>query len=650
VEPGEAFIAVTSIEGTQPRFLAGLSFGGRKADVDALLAEGRAELKQNWPSGKSDLTMEGRTEIETFTYQDTIVGEAYCQDWYFVSNDMELLRHTIDIAGQGRGEKSLGASDLYRKSTAHLPADGELVVFGQVGIISDRLISLLTAAGQAPDPKQIAEWKKIQAIAWGTKFEDTLMRDTLFIFSPGNSVEPTLGQNALGLSDANTFLTYATLMPTNIDVADSSLGILRTMLPGYAAFEGGLTAKGLKLSDFGKAFGPEFGMLLDWTQGAPQPSTLFAMDVRDTATAKKFVEVFADGGAGAPAWGREGKDGITIYQSPPAQGLLAFSPTLALTDRFLVIGFSQPEVLAGLAQLKSGKMAIAASPAFVQAAKSVAAPTSGYGYLDLKTLVERSYSTLRPALAMAIAFSPDSAKYIDAGKLPGTEAISKHLSPAVYSQSVSADGTLVESVGPLTFNQVAVVAIGGTVAAALPMIENAISGGLNLDPNLLQQAPAKQVPPATPPPKQEPEPAPAESQAEPVLLRPRSYKQKLREGEDFIRKSGKRCYFPLPMPIHKKTAFSRRLPDLVTEELASVLSSKSQFEFKELFEVVHENLRNRNAASGGEEMLRLRAYEKLQNLVARGMVKKDGKKYKGIPKQLATLQTIPPPAPAPAAV
>ena len=102
------------------------------------------------------------------------------------------------------------------------------------------------------------------------------------------------------------------------------------------------------------------------------------------------------------------------------------------------------------------------------------------------------------------------------------------------------------------------------------------------------------------------------------------------------------------MPIHKKTAFSRRLPDLVTEELASVLSSKSTFEFKDLFDVVHENLRNRNAASGGEEMLRLRAYEKLQNLVARGMVKKEGKKYKGIPKQLATLQTTPPPVPAPA--
>jgi|SRR5258706_14534510 hypothetical protein len=87
-----------------------------------------------------------------------------------------------------------------------------------------------------------------------------------------------------------------------------------------------------------------------------------------------------------------------------------------------------------------------------------------------------------------------------------------------------------------------------------------------------------------------------------------------------------------------KTAygFSRRGPDRVTEELTTVLSDKTWFEFKELFLVVHANLRARNAASGGEEMLRLRAYEKLQNLVQGGVVKKDGKRYKGVPAALAT--------------
>jgi hypothetical protein len=91
-----------------------------------------------------------------------------------------------------------------------------------------------------------------------------------------------------------------------------------------------------------------------------------------------------------------------------------------------------------------------------------------------------------------------------------------------------------------------------------------------------------------------------------------------------------------PMAILKKNAFSRRVPDLVTEELVAVLSRRASFEFKQLFDIVHENLRARNAASGGEEMLRLRAYEKLQNLVARGAVKKNGKKYKGLPSALAS--------------
>ena len=102
------------------------------------------------------------------------------------------------------------------------------------------------------------------------------------------------------------------------------------------------------------------------------------------------------------------------------------------------------------------------------------------------------------------------------------------------------------------------------------------------------------------------------------------------------------------MAILKKNAFSRRVPDLVTEELVAVLSRRTSFEFKQLFEILHENLRARNAASGGEEMLRLRAYEKLQNLVARGMVKKTGKKYKGLPSALAKA-LIPPNAHIPAA-
>jgi hypothetical protein len=88
-------------------------------------------------------------------------------------------------------------------------------------------------------------------------------------------------------------------------------------------------------------------------------------------------------------------------------------------------------------------------------------------------------------------------------------------------------------------------------------------------------------------------------------------------------------------------SFSRRAPDNITEELVAVLSSKACFEFKALFDIIFHNLRERNAASGGEEMLRLRTYEKLQSLVSQGAVTRTvagiTKKYKGVAARMVTL-------------
>ena len=92
-----------------------------------------------------------------------------------------------------------------------------------------------------------------------------------------------------------------------------------------------------------------------------------------------------------------------------------------------------------------------------------------------------------------------------------------------------------------------------------------------------------------------------------------------------------RCYTVLAMATTKRTRFSRRLPDHVTDELVNVLGDDDKFfGFNDLFELVYDRLKERNAVSGGEEMLRLRAYEKLQNLVTRGLVEKSGKDYKGL--------------------
>src|SRR6266850_2841530 len=98
----------------------------------------------------------------------------------------------------------------------------------------------------------------------------------------------------------------------------------------------------------------------------------------------------------------------------------------------------------------------------------------------------------------------------------------------------------------------------------------------------------------------------------------------------------------MPMSKRSTISFKRRAPDLITEELVAVLSSKRWFEFKPLFVIVLGKLRARNAASGGEEMLRLRAYEKLQGLVNQGAVIRTvtglTKKYKGVGPRMVVLR------------
>jgi hypothetical protein len=77
----------------------------------------------------------------------------------------------------------------------------------------------------------------------------------------------------------------------------------------------------------------------------------------------------------------------------------------------------------------------------------------------------------------------------------------------------------------------------------------------------------------------------------------------------------------------KRKTYTRHRPDLVSEELVAALLVKDTYEFPDLFRVIYEKLRARNATSGGEEMLRLRVYEKLQTLVGQGLVKKVAKTY-----------------------
>jgi hypothetical protein len=72
-------------------------------------------------------------------------------------------------------------------------------------------------------------------------------------------------------------------------------------------------------------------------------------------------------------------------------------------------------------------------------------------------LYSRLDAALRPMLLMSAAFMPAISDYVDVGKLPAPEIVTKHLSPIVSSQRYEGDGYVTESVGPVSLSEVAIV-------------------------------------------------------------------------------------------------------------------------------------------------------------------------------------------------
>ena len=81
----------------------------------------------------------------------------------------------------------------------------------------------------------------------------------------------------------------------------------------------------------------------------------------------------------------------------------------------------------------------------------------------------------------------------------------------------------------------------------------------------------------------------------------------------------------------QRLVFTRTSFDHITEELVTALSDGDKIEFKDLFTKVYPELRRKKTASGSEEVLRLRCYERLLKLAGNGLVEKKEKTFRALP-------------------
>ena len=80
------------------------------------------------------------------------------------------------------------------------------------------------------------------------------------------------------------------------------------------------------------------------------------------------------------------------------------------------------------------------------------------------------------------------------------------------------------------------------------------------------------------------------------------------------------------------TRATGRVSDQIREEIIDALLGSGMLQFNDIFLFVVEALKKKGFSTGGEEILKLRIYEKLQMLVSLGALGKRGKEYTELPK------------------
>jgi len=465
LKPRKLFAAVLSVEGTQPRWLAGFEFSGTKADIDSAVGDARAAVIQRRPAGKADLVRHGSATIETFVDGDFTLCSVVAGGCYLVGNSVDDLKLALDrLAGKGNdGGAVLAGSALRAKAMGHLPQEVEVRTFLQPRPLLERFLPLASASGADLDPGQIEELRKTEVIAAATSFEGLNLRDTIFIGQPADSKPPeALKQPLRAYASAATVFLLSTAVdwPGRVEIpADTPdpTGILEWLRTTLVR----LGAQALGVDKFGEAFGSEAGLLVDWPATEFQPSLLGSVEVRDPALAGRLCEAVLGNPASGLVVRRERAGSADVY-TISTRGRLRLSPALGLTTDRLFFSLDATRLKAVVGSPVPTTGTLEQSEPFKQALARAGTPDRAFAYLDLKGLFERAYGFGRPFLAFGAGLMPGVSRYIDASKLPVTETVAKHLGPVSFSHRTLPDGHLIESTGPVTLNQVVFAGVVGT--------------------------------------------------------------------------------------------------------------------------------------------------------------------------------------------
>ncbi len=447
------FAALIAWDKEEPRFAAGFRFTGDRAEVEQFVASFRDPLRRRLGAPPVETIDYEKHKIEVTRGEGAdLLATVYAGDWFFLSNDLPQIQRMLDRVDGRTVDQSttLAVDNDFQAALRHMPRRYAWLAYAR----ADHLLARFAPKTGPTD---------LRAVAAALEFEDRRMRETLFVGRPKAQAGRKLQRVALPMASADTFLLATSLL--NLEDKGAASG-LRT-LPIPSRFLSGVleafSSLGLSAAEWKEAFSAEASLLGEWQTGLPWPGFVVTVPVKNRERAEAILSRITSRNPELP-WRKEEKEKTTFYSRNLSAGPIALAPTIALSDRMLVMAQDRRTVENMLAP--SGER-LTSTALFRAAERTVSKPDTSFVFIDPALFYRRLDATIRPFLLMSAAFVPALSESVDLSKLPEAEMVAQYLTPITLSQRYEKDGYVTASVGPITLFQgaaVAIIAAGGAAA------------------------------------------------------------------------------------------------------------------------------------------------------------------------------------------
>ncbi len=454
LKPSRLFVAAFPKGDSGFHLGVGFHFEGGRRAFDGAVARLRQHIAPHAPNPTSESSPDGEMLVSALPNGMTLCSAAQGR-WGFLTNHPDALRQMLGRATGRDKSPSLAADASFAHTLSKLPQDPDLAAFLRPGSLLDSLLAIADP-GARPDPAQVAQIRQARAVAFGFKMDGADMRDAVFVLRDAPPDTGHLSHSALQITTPQTQGYFAFLFQYEAMRSLLQNPAIQGSLSGHAHDAQQLVAA------ISEALGEEAAIALSWPADRMIPEVLAAVQVRDP---EKFQAVLEQLTAFLPETTRTEKGDISLYSFPSLRYLF-MDPVLAFSGNFVVAGLSSGDVETVL-PAGSNAGTLKDNPAFPAALPAFQAANESFGFLDTKGLFERAYPLARQIAMLGSALLPKASGFWDPAKIPPTETIARHLTPIVYSQTRLPDGYLIESSGPVTMDQAALVAAGAFLGPRL---------------------------------------------------------------------------------------------------------------------------------------------------------------------------------------